>query len=74
MRAMNPIDWPTTIGELQTWGVTLQEIADECGFASRGAVHELRTGESKTCSYERGCKLVAMHARAKRKQQRKVQA
>jgi len=57
------MDWYTIINELQHRKVTLQQIADQCGFASRGAVHDLKNVKAATCSYERGVKLVALHKR-----------
>ena len=61
------MDWYQIIQDLQDRQVTLQEIADKCGFASRGAVHDLKNVEKATCSYERGAKLVALHKRAMRR-------
>jgi AraC-like DNA-binding protein len=46
---------------------TLQEIADECGFSSRGHVHDLKTGRQLKVSYEIGVKLVAMHKKIMRR-------
>lgn len=47
--------------------MTLQKIADECGMASRGHVHDLISGRQKTVSYEAGLKLVALHKKAMRR-------
>lgn len=47
--------------------MTLQKIADECGMASRGHVHDLINGRQKTVSYEAGLKLVALHKKAMRR-------
>jgi predicted DNA-binding protein YlxM (UPF0122 family) len=46
---------------------TLQEIADECGFSSKGHVHDLKTGRQLKVSYEIGVKLVAMHKKIMRR-------
>lgn len=64
---MNKIDWDRYITDIVGRGYTLQDIADECNFASKGAVHDLKSGKSTTCSYERGCALVLMHKRAMRR-------
>jgi len=62
------MDWKSIIADLQSRNVTLEEIAQECGFASRGAVHELKTqARQKTCSYEKGIRLIAMHRRTMRR-------
>ncbi len=64
------MDWKTLISDLQERGFTLEQIAEECGFASRGAVHELKTQmRQKSCSYERGIKLIALHRKALRRKQ-----
>jgi AraC-like DNA-binding protein len=60
-------DWPRIVADLQAAGKTLREIALECGFASASGVHDLKSGDAKTCSYERGVKLMEMHAKAVRK-------
>lgn len=57
-RTMN---WQTILSDLRRV-MTLQEIADGCGLASRGAVHNLLTGKQATVSYEIGAKLVSMHS------------
>lgn len=67
IRLMNKIDWPKFITDLTDRGVTLREIAEECGFASPGALHDLKSGSSTTCSYERGCALMLMHRRVMRR-------
>ena len=61
------MDWKCIIADLQKAGNTLAVIAKECGFASAGTVHDLKTGLSATCSYERGHKLLEMHKRVMRK-------
>jgi hypothetical protein len=63
-------DWYRIIQDLQDRKVTLQTIADECGFASRGAVHDLKMVDGATCSYERGAKLVAFHRKVMRRKTR----
>ena len=63
MLAMN---WKNIIADLCK-KVTLQEIADTCGFSSRGHVHDLKTGKHEKVSYEVGMKLVAYHKRVMRR-------
>ena len=70
------MQWQTIIHYIlhsgQGW--TLDKIAQECGFSSKGALHDLKSGLQKTCSYERGCRLMALHDRIKRRQRRKASA
>lgn len=62
------MNWPKLIKDLRDGGMTLQEIADACGFASRGAVHNLATGKQTTVTYDIGAKLVALQSvKTKRK-------
>lgn len=61
------MDWKQLIEDLQSRGVTLEKIARECGFASKGAVHDLKSGVQLTCSYERGMRLVEFHKATMRK-------
>ncbi len=61
------MNWKQIIQDMQDRGLTLDAIADKCGFASRGALFDLKTGSSATCSYERGVRLVEMHRRYKRR-------
>lgn len=51
--------------------MTLQQIADECGMASKGHAHDLKTGKQKTVGYEIGLRLVALHKRMTRKKGKK---
>lgn len=55
------MNWQKLLSDLRLV-MTLQEIADGCGLASRGAVHNLATGRQTTVSYDIGAKLVAMHS------------
>lgn len=64
IRGMN---WPEKIEQILSRGYTLKQIADECGFASKGAVHDLKSGESATCNYERGERLLRLHRKAMRR-------
>lgn len=61
------MDWKQLIIEILARGFTLAEIATECGFASAGALHDLKSGKQITCNYERGVLLLGMHKRVIRK-------
>lgn len=41
--------------------MTLKQIAEQSGMASAGHAHDLKSGKSKSCSYEVGLKLVSLH-------------
>ncbi len=45
-------------------------IAESCGFASRGHVHDFINGKQKTVAWEIGQKIVEQHKKALRKKQR----
>lgn len=60
------MDWKQLIEDLQQRRVTLEQIAEACGFAGRPAVHNLKS-RSGTCTYERGVKLVALHKKVMRR-------
>lgn len=59
-------DWPKIIDDIQNRGYALEAIAKECGFASRGALHDLKNARQPTTTYERGVALMRMHKRAMR--------
>jgi hypothetical protein len=61
------MNWKQLIQDLTDRKITLQAIADECGFASKGHVHDLKTGRQCTVSYDAGVKLVALHKKAMRR-------
>lgn len=63
---MLTMNWKNIITDLCK-KVTLQEIADSCGFSSRGHVHDLKTGMQKNVSYEVGARLIAYHKRVMRR-------
>jgi len=54
-------DFKQLICDLQQRRVTLAQIADYCGFCSKGHVHDLKQGRQKTVSFEVGAKLVQLH-------------
>ena len=58
------MDWKQIIEDLRP-PLTLQEVADAVGM-SRGAVHDLRSGRTKSVLYETGLSLVALHKRVMR--------
>lgn len=62
------MNWNQIITDLQARGYTLEDIATECGFASKGAVHDLKGQlNTKSCLYERGVLLVALHKKTMRR-------
>lgn len=65
------MNWPNIIKPILAHGYTLAQIADECGFASPGALHDLLKGRQKTCTYERGTRLLDMCRMVERKTRRR---
>jgi AraC-like DNA-binding protein len=63
------MNWQNLLSDLCK-RVTLQEIADECGFSSRGHVHDLKNNNQRTVSYEVGTKLVEYHKRVMRRKEK----
>jgi len=62
------MNWNQIISDLQARDYTLERIARDCGFASKGAVHDLKTNtRQKSCAYERGVLLVALHKKVMRR-------
>lgn len=61
------MNWKQLIVDMTSRHVTLQNIADLCGMASKGHAHDLKTGRQSTVSYEVGVKLVALHKRVMRR-------
>lgn len=61
------MNWKQTILDLTSRKITLEAIAKECGFSSKGHVHDLKTGRQATVSYDAGVKLVALHKKAMRR-------
>ena len=70
------MNWKQIITDIQARGYTLERIATECDFASKGAVHDLKTSfRQKSCAYERGALLVELHKKVmRRKSAKKEQA
>jgi len=60
------MNWKTLLSELSE-RMTLQEIADGCGLASKGHVHDLKTGRQKTVAFEAGQSIVALHKKMMRR-------
>jgi hypothetical protein len=50
---------------------TLQSIAEMCGFASRGHVHDVMTGKQEGVKFELGMSIVDAHARLAKQLKRK---
>lgn len=55
------MNWKQILADLRMV-MTLQDIADTCGLASKGTVHDIATGRQKTVMYEIGACLIALHA------------
>lgn len=55
------MNWKQLLADLRMV-MTLQDIADTCGLASKGAVHDIASGRQKTVMYEIGACLIALHA------------
>lgn len=53
------MDWKTIVTELNSV-MTLQQIADACGLASKGHVHDIRNGRQTDVLYSVGAKLIAL--------------
>lgn len=54
------MNWNAIITALQE-RYTLEVLAKLAGFASKGHLHDLKTGKQATCSFERGQKLMELH-------------
>lgn len=66
------MNWKQIITDIQARGYTLEQIATECEFASKSAVHDLKTSiRQKSCAYERGALLVALHKKVMRRKGKK---
>jgi AraC-like DNA-binding protein len=60
------MDWKTLLREIRRH-MTLDEIAKECGFASRGHVHDLANGHQLSVEWSRGQALIKLHKRVSRR-------
>ncbi len=61
------MNFATLITDLRARGLTLQDIADKCGFASRGHVLDVERGEQQRLSWDVGDKLIRLSRRIKRR-------
>lgn len=64
------MDWKPIITDLEKAGLTQRQIADECDMEHSSLVSNLKNGVQRSCSYEIGCKLVALHQKTMRRQRR----
>jgi hypothetical protein len=64
---MQHMDWTKIIAVIRSRGYTLEQIKDECGFASKGHVHDVAKGRNPKINWESGDKLLKLHAKAKRR-------
>lgn len=60
------MNWMPIMSELLK-KLTLQEVADRCGMASKGHVHDLATGRQRSVSYDVGDKLMQEYKRIMRR-------
>jgi hypothetical protein len=65
------MNFQTIITEILERGYTLKAIADRCGLASAGHVHDLKTGRQKNVSFTAGTLLCNLHQSAMRRKVRK---
>ena len=61
------MNWSQLIADMRTKGVTLDEIASQCGFSSRGHVHDVWKGRQARVLWEIGDKLLRLHKRVMRR-------
>lgn len=61
------MNWQTLIAEIRERGVKLDEIRGECGFASKGHVHDLANNNQRSVVWEIGDALIKMHRRVMRR-------
>ncbi len=61
------MNWKHIISDIRQAGATLDQIAEECGFASRGHVHDVFTGKQGEPRWSIGNQLLVMHRKALRK-------
>jgi hypothetical protein len=62
----NGMDWKTLLQDIRRHK-TLDAIAKECGFASRGHVHDLANGNQLSVEWSRGQALIKLHKRVMRR-------
>ena len=65
------MDWKKLLADIRARDVTLEKIKDECGFASKGHVHDVATGKQPHIFWERGDALIRMHKRVMRRKEPK---
>ena len=64
------MEWTTIIEYIRRAGFTLAQIAEECGFASRGHVHDVLTGKQGEPKWSIGDKLLKLQRKARRRMAR----
>jgi lambda repressor-like predicted transcriptional regulator len=65
------MDWKNIIAEIRQSGATLEQIANQCGFASRGHVHDVMTGKQGEPKWSIGDKLLSLHRKSIRQLRRR---
>ena len=63
------MDWQRMIAELRQRRLTLEDIAQACGFASRGHVHDLARGKQGEPRWSIGDALIRYHKRVMRRKE-----
>jgi len=65
------MNWKQLIADMQARGETMQTIADKCGFASSGHVHNLASGKQSDLKWTIGVSMIDLHKRVMRRKARK---
>ena len=61
------MDWQRLISDLRRRHLTLADIAEACGFASRGHVHDLQRGKQGEPRWSIGDALIRLHRKVMRR-------
>ena len=54
------MNWTLVIADIRKRGFTLEQIKNQCGFSSRGHVHDLANGKQANVLWEIGDRLLKM--------------
>jgi hypothetical protein len=73
MKYHGSMNWQKLLTEMSEY-MTLRQIAEACGFASAGHVHDVRSGKHLSVAFPLGTRIIAEHARVMRKAKRKEKA
>jgi hypothetical protein len=61
------MDWKNIVADLRKRNLTLEQIKDGAGFASRGHVHDIAAGKQRSVKWEIGDALLKLHKRVMRR-------